>query len=76
MELQRNPGGGRKGWIVTSEIRAVTVEVIDLTDAHRAANSDDEFVEPVDPDRTEAASAVRTAALVAPAPPDPDYFVG
>ena len=26
--------------------------------------------------RTEASSASRTAALVAPSPPDPDYFVG
>ena len=27
-------------------------------------------------DRTEADSASRTAACVAPSPPDPDYFVG
>ncbi len=27
-------------------------------------------------DRTEAASATRTASFVAPSPPDPDYFVG
>ena len=64
-----------------AEERAIVVDLIHIeaVETQAQAEAQQQEHEPElehRPGRTEASSAVRTAACVAPSPPDPDYFVG